>query len=297
MAVGKEEKQFIKKSNKTYYWNSKILPKKYRADMLALYNFVRASYNLATEEPKKLHKLASGFSKAMDDPAFDQIALGWDGSEERALKHIVRLTHKYKFEQAEVEAFFASMKQDADHTGYANYEELLKYMRGTAEAVGYMIAKILHLPEDVQPVVMSQAQAIQWAKFICNIHEDFKQERTYFPRNELRAYHLKDVSLETAQKQSYDMKRFINFELKRYDRWQAEANKGLETLPTNLQEAFKAAAWIYKKTTDRIRKNPMIVYDKTVRPHKAHLVWEKAKRVTHKTAKLLAAQEKTATKK
>src|SRR5690554_1094508 len=43
VAISKTERDFIKSSNKTHYWSSKLLPKKHRNDIFALYYFVRTA--------------------------------------------------------------------------------------------------------------------------------------------------------------------------------------------------------------------------------------------------------------
>lgn len=297
MAVTKIEQRYIKKSGNTFYWNSKILPKKYRADMFALYNFVHTARDFALHKPSQLKKLAHAYEKAIEDSSFEQIAHSWDEPAERALKHIVRLVHKYKFDPNWVSSFFSALTNDAEKNGYPNYETILKYLEGSAESVGLMVSRILDLGESAEQGVRAQARAIAWLAIISNAVTDHDHGFSYFPRNELKAYNLKDASRDTAKTQAYDYKRFIQFELKRYYSWQSSADRSLKELPNNLVEAFSAIAWIHRVTAEKIKKDPLIITNKKVRPHKVHLLWEGVKRKAHKTAIILAAQEKPAVKK
>lgn len=300
MASGEAEKRFIKSNSRTYFWSSKLLPKKYRADIFALYTFVRTSRDFVNCQPvraRELLKFEADTQKALSDPSFDQIAHSWDSPEERACKHIVRLTHKYKFDPSWVHAFFHALKQDIDHKGYATIDDSLKYVYGAAEVIGLMTAKILGVPADSYEAFQLQARAILWIDFVRDIETHNQLGRLYFPRNDLRAYNLKDLSHETVLQKPSDFKRFIGIQLKRYYKWQEQADALRSFLPSRYQEGAATASRLYRSMAKKIEKRPLSVFDKKVRPHRIRLLWEGTKRATHKTAKLLAAQEKLATKK
>ncbi|MDZ7785936.1 MAG: phytoene/squalene synthase family protein [Candidatus Saccharibacteria bacterium] len=319
--TGKLEKRIFKKGSTTYYWSSRLFPKKYRDDVFALYSFVRTADDYVDEEPpqpKKLLQLEKDWHKAINDPSFEQIAHSWDDIDEIAIKHIVRLTHKYKFDPAWVQSFFDAMKQDIDHSGYANINESLKYVYGSAEVVGLMMARImgvdnpenvrrvLHLDEAqgvrekqvtaVQNLARAQGRAMQWINFIRDVDEDNRLGRTYFPRNDLRKYNLKDLSKETARAQKADFERFMRYQLKRYEKWQAEADKGVEYIPKRLRSGLKTAVEMYNWTAKKIDKNPLIVFDKKIKPKKIRFLWSGTKRVSNKAARLFASQETPAKK-
>lgn len=297
--TGKIEKKIFKQGSTTYYWSSRLFPAKYRDDIFALYSFVRTADDYVDEQPaqpKKLLKLEKDWQKAIQDPSFEVIAHSWDELDERVIKHIVRLTHKYKFDPAWVQSFFDAMKQDIDNQGYANIEESLKYVYGSAEVIGLMMSRIMGLPEEADEYAKAQGRAMQWINFIRDIDEDNELGRMYFPRNDLRKYNLKDLSKETAKNQKADFERFMNFQLKRYYKWQEEGDKGMEFIPSRLRSALKTAVEMYNWTAKRIEKKPLIVFDKKVKPRKIRLIWSGTKRITHKTAKLLAAQENPLTK-
>ncbi len=298
--TGKIEKQIFKKGSTTYYWSSRLFPKKYRDDIFALYSFVRTADDYVDEQPaqpKKLLNLEKAWQKAIADPAFEQIAHSWDELDELVIKHIVRLTHKYKFDPEWVQAFFDAMKQDIDNQGYANIDEVLKYVYGSAEVIGLMMAKIMGLPEESFESAKAQGRAMQWINFIRDIDEDNQLGRIYFPRNDLRNYNLKDLNRETVLAQQADFNRFMQFQLKRYYKWQEEADYGMEFIPSRLRSALKTAIEMYNWTAKVIEKKSLIVFDKKVKPRKIRLMWSGTKRVTNKAAKLLASQEKSAVKK
>ncbi len=297
--TGNIEKQIFKKGSTTYYWSSRLFPKSCRDDVFALYSFVRIADDYVDEipaQPKKLLQLEKDYQKAIADPSFDVIPHSWDEIDIRVIKHIVRLSHKYKFDPEWVQSFFDAMKQDIDNQGYVNIEEVRKYVYGSAEVIGLMMAKIMGLPDESFEAAKAQGRAMQWINFIRDIEEDNSLGRTYFPRNDLRKFNLKDLSKETVMNQQADFNRFMQFQLKRYHKWQMEADEGLKFIPRKLRSALKTAIEMYNWTAKKIEANPLIVFDKKVRPHKIRVITSGTKRVAKRAGNLLTKQEQVISK-
>jgi len=296
----KVEKKIFKQGSTTYYWSASFFPKSYRKDVFALYSFVRVADDYVDEQPaqpEKLLELETVYLAAITDPSFDVITHGWDDIDTRVVKNIVRLSHKYKFDQKWVESFFWAMKQDIDSSGYKSLEDSLKYVHGSAEVIGLMMAKIMGLEEASFEAAMHQGRAMQWINFIRDIDEDNDLNRMYFPRDDLRKYNLKDLSRETAESQKADFTRFMNLQLKRYKQWQDKADEGMQYIPLRLRSALKTAIEMYNWTAMQIEKDPFIIYDKKVRPGKIRILTSGTKRVAKRAGRFLTKQENIVTKK
>lgn len=296
----KVEKKIFKRGSTTYYWSSSFFPKSYRKDVYALYSFVRVADDYVDEQPaqpKKLLELEKSYLKGINDPAFEVITHSWDDIDTRVIKNIIRLSHKYKFDQKWVEAFFWSMKQDIDPNTYATLDDSLRYVYGSAEVIGLMMAKIMGLPEESFAAAKAQGRAMQWINFIRDIEEDNSLGRLYFPKEDLRKYNLKDLSKETVTNKATDFKRFMRAQIKRYDAWQAEADAGMTYIPRRLRSPLKTAVEMYNWTAQRIEQNPLIVFDKKVRPGKFRVIFSGTKRVAKRAGALLTKQETIVTKK
>lgn len=299
MAEKVEEKLF-KKGSTTHYFSTSFFPKKYRRDVYALFSFIQVADDYVDKQPaqsKKLLALEKAYLKAIDDPNFEVIPHGWDDLDTRVIKNIVRLSHKYKFDRSWVESFFWSMKQDINHGGYKSLEDSLRYVYGSAEVVGLMIAKITGVQEAGYEAVRAQGRAMQWVNFIRGIEEDNQLGRVYFPRDDLRKYKLKNLSRSTAESQVQDFTRFMQFQIKRYRYWQAEADKGNQFVPLRMRSALKTAAEMFEWTAKQIEKDPLIIYDKQVRPRKLRILLSGARRFAKQAGKTLTKQEQIITKK
>lgn len=296
----KIEKRIFKQGSTTYYWSSSFFPKSYRKDIFALYSFVRVADDYVDEQPlqpQKLLNLESMYLNAINDPTFEVITHSWDDLDTRVIKNIVRLAHKYKFDQKWVESFFWSMKQDIDPGSYATLEDSLRYVYGSAEVIGLMMAKIMGIKEEAYDYAKAQGRAMQWVNFIRDIAEDNQLGRLYFPKEDLKKYKLKDLSKETALEQKADFIRFMQFQIKRYHKWQTEAEEGMQYIPLRLRSPLKTANEMYQWTAAQIAKDPLIVFDKKVRPGKFRVLLSGTKRAAKHAGRLLTKQEMIVTKK
>jgi len=279
-----EEQEIFKKGSTTYYFSGRFFPRKIREDVFRLYSFVRIADNYVDEvpqQPKKLLALEKSYESASADRAFDATSHKWDDIDTRVIKNIVRLQYKYKFDKAWIEAFFKSMKMDVDNKSYKTLDDSLQYVYGSAEVIGLMMANILKLPEETYEAAKAQGRAMQWINFIRDIDEDNNLGRCYFPVSELKKYGLKSLGREEAHAKPEAFKKFMQAQIKRYRQWQKEANKGLVQLPERLQVPVKTAVDMYDWTARKIEQNPLIVFEKKVKPRKRQVI----RRVIRNTAR------------
>ncbi len=284
-----KEQKIFKKGSTTYYFSSRFFPKKVRDDVYRLYSFVRTADDYVDEEPrqvKKLLALEKSYQNAISDQAFDATAHQWDDIDTRVIKHIVRLQHKYRFEREWVDAFFVSMKMDIDPKPFRTIDESMQYVYGSAEVVGLMMAKILRLPEEAYEAAKSQGRAMQWINFIRDIAEDNKLGRCYFPTTELKKFGLKDLSSETAKANPEKFNKFVQTQINRYKKWQKEANKGIHFIPERLQVPVRTSINMYDWTARKIELNPLIVYEKQVKPRNRRVIRQVIKNTAQGTARV-----------
>ncbi len=290
------EQKIVKKGSTTYYFSSRFFPKRIRDDVYRLYSFMRTADRYVDEkaESKKLLQLEKNYQKAIADHTFDATAHQWDDIDARVIKHIVRLQHKYKFDPEWVKVFFDSMKANIDTTTYKTLDDVLKYIHGSAEVVGLMMAKVLKLPEEAYEAAKLQGRAMQWMNFIRDIGHDHKLKRCYFPAAELKKYGLKDLSPEEAKANPDKFKKFMQAQIDQYRQWQREANKGLQFIPERLQVPIKTAIDMYNWTARKIEKNPFVVFETQVKPRKRQVLRQVLKNTTQGTARATVKASKKA---
>lgn len=263
------EKAIFKNGSTTYYFSSRFFPKTVRQDVFKLYGFVRVTDNYVDAQPQNLKEfkiLSDIWYEAIDDKTFSVQHDNTDSLNERMVKNMLQLTRKYGIDPVWVEAFLASMQADVDKKRYESLDGSLWYVYGSAEVIGLMMAKILGLPQKALVYAALQGRAMQWINFIRDIEEDNGLGRCYFPREDLQAFGLKDLSRKTAAANQDQFRAFMEFQLKRYRDWQHEARHGFVYIPKSLRVPLETAADMYDWTARQIRHNPQIVFEKQVKP-------------------------------
>lgn len=277
----KFEREIFRRGSTTYYFSSRFFPPALRHDVFRLYSFVRVADNYVDEQPaqpQKLLALEEAWQAAWNDATFNVVVEPNDSLEQRVIKNLVDVARRYHFETAWIEAFFAAMKADITPRPFPAITDTLGYVYGSAEVVGLMMAQLMGLPAQARPAAAIQGRAMQFINFIRDIAEDNALGRQYFPVEDLARFGLNDLSQETALLHPKAFIRFIHFELDRYDAWQREANRGFVYIPKRYRVALRTAVDMYGWTARQIRHDPLIVFDRKVKPAKWRVLGQAARR-------------------
>lgn len=269
------EQKIFKKGSTTYYFSSLFFPEPMKTDVFKLYSFVRVADNYVDElpaQPQKLLALEAAFDRAIGDPMYDTTPNDHDNVDQRIIKNIVDVTRRYDFDASWVKEFFAAMKADIDPKPYETLDDVLGYVRGSAEVIGLMMARIMHLPQEAAHAAAMQGRAMQFINFIRDVTEDIELKRQYIPMEDLRAFGLADLSAQTAQRNPEAFSALIRFELKRYESWQREADQGFRHIPRRYRIPLRTAVDMYNWTGRQIAGGPMIVFERQVKPTKQRVL-------------------------
>ena len=269
------EKQIFKNGSTTYYFSSKFFPKSIRQDVYKLYSFVRIADDYVDSIPqnkKEFKILRTLWDEAINTKNLNVEHAKTDSVNERVVKHMVYLTKKYDFDPSWVDSFFASMQADIDKKTYDSIDGTMWYVYGSAEVIGLMMAKIMGLPKNALKYAKLQGRAMQWINFIRDIEEDNKLGRRYFPQQDLDQFNLKDLRKQTAQAKPKEFQDFIRFEIRRYNTWQREAEKGKHLIPNSVRIALETATENFNWTARKLGNNPVLIYEKKVKPSRIRVV-------------------------
>jgi phytoene synthase len=285
------EKDIFKKGSTTYYWSSRFFPKGVRDDVFKLYSFVRVVDDMVDVAPAdidRFKRMKYRWSTIKSELANNKVTKPLDDSvDEQVLANIAYIVHRYKCSPDWVDAFLASMQMDIDNREYAQLDDTIDYIYGSAEVIGLFMVKILQLPgqgmgssmpePDVLRYARYQGRAMQYINFLRDIAEDVELGRSYFPTRTLKKYGLRDLREISAQSNPDAFRAFMYEQLSLYDEWQTEANKGFSYIPKRLLVPLKTAVDMYNWTAEQIRKDPFIVYEKQLKPRKRRVLKTAAK--------------------
>lgn len=251
--------QIFKSGSRTYFYSSLFFPDSVKDDVFALYGFVRRVDNFVDSVPQQrseFYDFRSKYIEAMDGETTGDVVVD----------SFVSVAKKRCFERSWIDSFLHSMEMDLYKNSYQNLEDLDEYIYGSAEVVGLMMAKIMGLRPESYPYARLLGKSMQYVNFIRDIAEDLNLGRTYFPQEDFRRYGLRSLDYCEAVSKPEAFNGFIRKQLSYYNLWQQEAEKGFVYIPRRYIIPIKTASEMYKWTAEQIRRDPMIVFCRKVKP-------------------------------
>ncbi len=249
--------KIFKKASTTFYNSSMFFPEDVRSDVVTLYAFVRIADNFVDNEKPD----ADGIKEFIKNT---KSALRTGKSSDEIIHGFVELSNRKRFETEWINAFLNAMVQDLTVKQYDSYKDLQKYMFGSAEVIGLMMAKILDLPQESERYARYQGEAFQLINFIRDVGDDLARGRVYLPQEDLQKFGLKKLSSSIRIKQAFED--LIQSELDRFFEIQSKAEEGYKYIPKKYLVPIKTASDMFVWTAQEIQKNPSIVLHKQIKP-------------------------------
>jgi phytoene synthase len=247
----------------TYYWATLRLPREVRPAVYALYGFVRGA-----------DQLVDGSDRS-PDPATRRAALDrWQAELERGLasgrsQHpvisaLVDAGRRHRLPLTELSAYMDSMRLDCGPVRVRSSAELDGYMRGSAGAVGFIMAPLLGAPAELHSTVAELGTAFQLTNFIRDVREDFELDRVYLPA-EQRARHGVTVE-DIAQRRMTDgLCTLLAGQVRRARCMFARTTILHEALHPQTRPGIRLARAVYERVLDRVEALGFDVLNRPVR--------------------------------
>lgn len=187
------------------------------------------------------------------------------------IRNFVQLQKDFNFDQKWIESFFESMEADLIKTSYATMQETEHYIYGSAEVIGLMMAKIMKLDSASFPAAQALGKAFQYMNMIRDVADDLRLGRTYLPIEEYEKYGLSEISKMEATSKPEQFDKFIQAQTKFYKQWREQAVSGFHFIPGRYLKPIKIALNLFDNTIEEISKNPLVVFERKVKPSKAQI--------------------------
>ena len=259
-----EIEKIFRQGSTSYYYSSLFFPEEVREDVFYLYAYVRTADDYVDDLPQD----EEGFNSFRQD-TFEN----WGGSsEDKVIDYFLKVCQRHAFEKEWVRAFLKSMEMDMHKSTYQSMDETLEYIYGSAEVIGLMMNRLLDVDEEADHAARMMGRSMQYANFIRDVREDNELGRQYLPQEQLEEHGLE--SLERDEIQPENFREFLCSQIETYNGWRKEAEQGLQYIPYRTRVPVKLSSNLYHWTTRVIDKDPMVVYEKEVRPSKTRIAWE-----------------------
>ncbi len=250
--------EIFRKGSTTYFFSSIFFPRVVRERVFTLYAFVRTADDFVDQIPQDKASFESFVNLTGS-------ALRGETTGNQIVDDFIKLSKADGFDEVWINDFLASMRADLTVDKYETFEALEKYVYGSADVIGYMMARIMRLPDESLKAAGLLGKSMQLINFIRDISEDLALNRVYMPQDELAKFGL-GQKLENAKEETKKFSDFARYQIDRYRHIVQEAEKGFLYIPKRLRTSIMTANDMYKWTADRIYEDPMIVFEKKVKP-------------------------------
>lgn len=249
---------------RTYYLATRLLPRRARPHVHALYGFARYVDDIVDTRPQ-------------DAPAERAEALSvWSArfvaglrgapTEDPILPALLDTVRRYGLPIAEFEAFLASMTADLTVTRYRTYADLRAYMAGSAAAIGTLMLPILGSADASAAAEPARelGYAFQLTNFIRDVGEDLDRGRVYLPLTDLEAFGVTVDDLR-ARRVTPAIVALLEHEMARAEEHYAAALPGIALLDAGSRACVRVAYTLYRDILDAVRASGYRVLDRRAR--------------------------------
>lgn len=263
-------KKIFKQHSSSYYFATKFFNKRIREATIVLYSFFRLPDEIVDnpdyEDEKKIREELKDFKQKWKQ------AYASGTSDRAVLRATQAVFKKYDIPYEYSESFLKAMIQDTRKKRYKTFDELEKYMYGSAGVVGLMMSYVIGFT-DKQALEYAKklGYAMQMSNFLRDIQEDYvKRDRIYLPQNDLDRFNVaeKDIENEIVNQNFKDL---IKFEIKRTRKLYKQSKRGIPMLKKEGRYPVKLALVLYRKYLDKIESKNYDVYNSNI----SLSIWDK----------------------
>lgn len=263
-------KNVMNNFGKHYYYATLFFPQKIKRQIFITYAFVRRLDNIVDDESLGLEQKKEKFNEWIFEW---QKVLNGNKSKFEELNFFYLIVKDKNINIDFVNSFIASMRFDLAKVRINNYDELEKYMFGSATVIGYFMLYIFNaFNEKTKKHAKNLAEAMQLTNFIRDIKEDLKLNRIYLPLEDALKFNISEEHF-LNQKFNDDFKNFIKYYINLAKTLYKQANKGIKYLPKYSQFPILYASNLYSSILDEIVKNNYNVFDFSYKKNKIKKVF------------------------
>lgn len=170
---------------------ARLLPRRYRADLLAVYGFARLVDDIGDEAPEERR----GKLLQLVDDDLDRVYAGV-APELPQLRRLARTVRARAVPQDPFRRLVQANRQDQTVHRYETWDELVAYCRLSADPVGRIVLHVFGAAglglEEASDRVCTALQVIEHCQ---DVGEDFRRGRVYLPAADLRRFGCTDGDL------------------------------------------------------------------------------------------------------
>jgi len=240
-----------------------LLAKRSREEAFKLDEFIRT----AQTSLMKLDELRAVWLLKHELPMSELVSSPDDSSIERIAKNIIRQKIIFQYDPGWIELFFSAAEQRLQGYQFITMKELLRYLYGAGDVVGMMGAQLLGLPREAQHSAAMQARALHFLDIVA----DADNNEELFPAEVFEKHGLDNLGRATTEKEKEAFYEFMHAQLKLFNGWQRQANKGLKHVPKGARRVIHALIDSGHMRARQIARDPEVIYNHKLAPSRARV--------------------------
>jgi phytoene synthase len=245
---------------RTYYLATLLLPAAKRPYIHALYGFARHADDLVDERD------GTGFTEWCEDFLAE---LDWGATSDPVNRAVLDTVTRWQIPHSYFADFLDSMQMDLTVTGYATYEDLVRYMWGSAAVIGLETLPILGRADDsigwdvLESPAIDLGYAFQLTNFLRDVAEDLRRGRVYLPQESLDQF---GVDRERLRRGRVDepIRNLLAWEIERARSLYRSAEGGVGLVHPTSRDCLRTALTLYEGILDEIEANDYDVFSRRV---------------------------------
>jgi phytoene synthase len=258
--------RFCRSSNarhgRTYYLATLLLPPAKRPYVHALYGFARHADDMVDEAGHSRDEFgawAQDFLAEMD----------WGATSDPITRAVLDTINRWQIPHSYFTDFLEAMHLDLTITGYATYDDLARYMWGSAAVIGLQMLPILGRADDSVPWDKLEMHAIdlgyafQLTNFIRDIAEDLRRGRVYLPQESLDQFGVDRDRLRRGRVDE-PIRNLLAWEIERTRALYRRAEPGIELVHPTSRDCLRTALTLYEQILDEIERADYDVFSQRV---------------------------------
>jgi phytoene synthase len=253
---------------KTFYLAALLLPPAKRPYVHALYGLARHvdeivddhSATTALERAARLERWSTDFLADLD----------WGATSDPVSRAVLDTIARWDIPVGYFADFLEAMRMDLTVVSYETYDDLARYMWGSAAVIGLEMLPVLGRADDntrwdeIEPYAIDLGTAFQLTNFIRDVGDDLRRGRVYLPQESLDKFGVDRDRLARGRVDE-SIRNLLAWEIERARRLYARAAPGVDLVHPTSRDCLRTAFTLYGEILTEIERADYDVFSSRVR--------------------------------
>ena len=237
----------------TYYWATRRLPGEVRPAVHAVYAFVRVTDEIVDGPRRPKDPAARRAALDRWELMLGDALRGAGGHAHPVVAALADAGYRHRLPLGELGLYFDSMRKDAEPVRVQTWNELERYMQGSAGSVGRILAALLGVPAERRDEFASLALAFQLTNFVRDVREDWDLDRVYLPAEDLQRF---GVSVDQIERRDLTpgFRRLVALEVERARSLFRASAPAADVVSPGVRRGMRLARSVYLGVLDRTER-------------------------------------------